>query len=232
MFSSQTGHRMALISCNLVHLVPHFRFSPQTLFAAGQLRPPRCANTPPRSYGSNEPLIALVRPVNVDLKMWAGHLRNSPIHDFPGSSAPPSDAAMVPRHPLSSRGALGVSVESWGSPHACTVRAPSSEPSSAKLVLWHCDVHVAPHSCVMVSFTCAPSVQEAERLRLRLQEHANATQAPNLAAPHRAVHCETGHRTLTFCVAGTVPSQIFFAGLRPCTLPNSSEGRCPPPRKI
>ena len=162
-----------------------------------------------------------------------GTLRNSPIHDFPGSSAPPSDAAMVPRHPLSSRGALGVSAES---------RSGHNAPSGHQTVLvnrpvrswvfWHCDAHVAPHSCGVVSVTCAPSMQEAERLRLRLQEHADAAQAPTPAAPHRAADCETGHGTLTFCVAGTVPSQIFFAGLRPCTLPNSSEGVRPSAGRI
>ena len=123
---------------------------------------------------------------------------------------------MVPRHPLSSRGALGVSAESWGGHNA-----PSGHQTVLvnrpvrSWVFWHCDAHVAPHSCGVVSVTCAPSVQEAERLRLRLQEHA--TQPRHLPLRHRTklltVRQGTGHSL--FVLQELCPAKFSSRGCAP-----------------
>ena len=131
---------------------------------------------------------------------------------------------MVPRHPLSSRGALGVSAES---------RSGHNAPSGHQTVLvnrpvrswvfWHCDAHVAPHSCGVVSVTCAPSVQEAERLRLHLQEHADAAQAPTPPAPHCSHELFTARQ-------GTGHSLFVLQELCPAKF--SSRGCAPAPCRI
>ena len=75
----------------------------------------------------------------------------------------------------------------------------------------------------MVSVTCVPSVQEAERLRLHLQEHADAAQAPTPPAPHCSHELFTARQ-------GTEHSLFVLQELCPAKF--SSRGCAPAPCRI